>query len=108
MTGPKYLGVNVEVDVAPVSFDGAGELELEIARTISRYLHPLTGGMDGNGWEFGRYPHESNLYALIEALPGVDHVKSLKLTPARDSAEVTKAGANFLVYSGTHTINLKS
>lgn len=108
VTGPKYLGINVEVDVAPVSFDGAGEIKLDIARTISSYLHPLTGGMDGNGWDFGRYPHESNLYALIEALPGVDHVKSLKLTPAKDSAEEKKAGAYFLVYSGTHTINLKT
>ncbi len=108
VTGPKYLGINVEVDVAPVSFDGAGEIKLDIARTISSYLHPLTGGMDGNGWDFGRYPHESNLYALIEALPGVDHVKSLKLTPAKESEDVKKAGAYFLVYSGTHTINLKS
>jgi len=108
VTGPKYLGINVEVDVAPVSFDGAGEIKLSIARTISSYLHPLTGGMDGVGWDFGRYPHESNLYALIEALPGVDHVRSLKFTPAQDSDEVSKAGAYFLVYSGTHTINLKS
>ncbi len=108
VTGPKYLGINVEIDVAPVSFDGAGEIKLVIARTISNYLHPLTGGMDGNGWDFGRYPHESNLYALIEALSGVDHVKSLKLTPAQGSSDVEKAGAYFLVYSGTHTINLKT
>jgi hypothetical protein len=48
------------------------------------------------------------LYALIEALPGVDHVKSLKFTPAQDSDLVKIAGKYFLVYSGTHTINLKS
>ena len=108
VTGPKYVGINVEVDVGPVSFDGAGELKLSIARTISSYLHPLTGGMDGHGWDFGRYPHESNLYALIEALPGVDHVKSLKFAPAQDSKIVNDAGKYYLVYSGTHTINLKS
>jgi predicted phage baseplate assembly protein len=108
VTGPKYVGINVEVDVGPVSFDGAGELKLSIARTISGYLHPLTGGMDGHGWDFGRYPHESNLYALIEALPGVDHVKSLKFTPAQDSDLAKIAGKYFLVFSGTHTINLKA
>jgi hypothetical protein len=64
--------------------------------------------MDGHGWDFGRYPHESNLYALIEALPGVDHVKSLKFAPAQDSKIVNDAGKYYLVYSGTHTINLKS
>ena len=108
VTGPEYVGIDVTVDVAPVSIDGAGEIKLAVARTISGYLHPLTGGMDGNGWDFGRYPHESNLYALIEALPGVDHVKGLRLTPAEHSAEVKKAGEYFLVYSGTHTVNLKS
>jgi hypothetical protein len=107
VTGPEYLGIDVRVDVTPKSFDGAKDLKLVIERTISGYLHPLTGGMDGAGWDFGRYPHESNLYALIEALPGVDHVKSLKLTPDLDSAEVDKAGEYFLVYSGTHSINLK-
>ena len=31
----------------------------------------VAGGMDGNGWDFGRYPHVSNLYALVEAIEGV-------------------------------------
>src|ERR1044072_10015471 len=96
------------VGVACVSNEPHAELKQNIASKIAGYLHPLTGGMDGKGWEFGRYPHESNLYALIEALAGVDHVKSLKLTPARDSTDVKKAGVHFLVYSGTHTVSLKS
>jgi hypothetical protein len=107
VTGPKYLAINVKVDVTPVTLDGAGVIKLAIDQTISGYLHPLTGGMDGTGWDFGRYPHRSNLYALIEALPGVDYVNNLELTPAKDSAEVKKAGDYFLVCSGTHTINLK-
>lgn len=107
VAGPRYLAIDVTVDVAPKSFDGAGELKLLIAQTISDYLHPLTGGMDGNGWDFGRYPHESNLYAEIEALTGVDYVKNLQLSPARTSDEVKNAGEYFLVYSGTHTVNLK-
>ena len=108
VVGPKYLAIDVTVEVAPVTFEGAAELKLLIAATISGYLHPLTGGMDGNGWDFGRYPHESNLYALIEAVPGVDHVNTLTLTPTKESAEVQNAGEYFLVCSGTHTISLKS
>jgi hypothetical protein len=106
VTGPKYLAINVNVDLTPVSLDGAGELKLLIGGTISSYLHPLTGGIDGNGWDFGRYPHRSNLIALIEALPGVDHVNTLDLTPAKTSDEVKKAGEYFLVCSGGHTISL--
>jgi hypothetical protein len=106
VAGPKYVAIDVTVDVTPVTFDGAGEIKLLITQTINGYLHPLNGGKDGSGWDFGRYPHESNLYALIEALSGVDHINKLELTPVQDSPEVTKAGEYFLVCSGTHTISL--
>ncbi|HEX8921575.1 MAG TPA: hypothetical protein VF766_08865, partial [Pyrinomonadaceae bacterium] len=87
--------------------DGASEVKLAIAQALAEHLHPLRGGPEGTGWAFGRYPHESNLYALIEGIAGVDHVTSLTFAPGEESAEVKKAGKYFLVYSGTHTINLR-
>jgi hypothetical protein len=107
VAGPKYVRINVTVEVALTSLDGASEIKLAIAQALSNYLHPLTGGPDGTGWAFGRYPHESNLYALIEGIADVDHVTSLTFSPTEESDEVRKAGKYFLVYSGTHTINLR-
>jgi predicted phage baseplate assembly protein len=104
---PKYVAVSVTVDVALTSPDGASEIKLAINQTLSDYLHPLTGGRDGSGWTFGRYPYESNLYALIEEIAGVDHVRSLSFAPSADSEIVKEAGKYFLVYSGTHTITLR-
>jgi predicted phage baseplate assembly protein len=107
IAGPKFIRINVTADVAPTSLDGASQIKQDIAQALAGYLHPLTGGTDGNGWDFGRFPHVSNLYALVEAIEGVDHVRSLQFTPAEDADEVKKAGDYFLVYSGTHTINLR-
>lgn len=107
IAGPKFVRINVTADVAPISLDGASQIKVAVVQALENYLHPLTGGMDGNGWDFGRYPHASNLYALVEAIPGVDHVRSLRFAPAENSDEVKKAGDYFLVYSGTHTINLR-
>lgn len=107
IAGPKFIRINVTADVAPASLDGASQVKLDIVRALAGYLHPLTGGTDGNGWDFGRFPHASNLYALVEAVEGVDHVRSLRFTPVEDADEVKKAGDYFLVYSGTHTINLR-
>lgn len=107
VVGPKYIAVSVTVTVALTSLDGAGEIKLAINEALSDYLHPLTGGSDSEGWTFGRYPHESNLYSLIEEIPGVDYVSSLTFTPPEESPEVQDAGKYFLVYSGTHTINLR-
>jgi predicted phage baseplate assembly protein len=107
IAGPKFVRINVTADVAPVALDGASEIKLAVVQALSSYLHPLTGGVDGNGWDFGRYPHVSNFYALVEAIPGVDHVRNLQFVPAEESDEVKEAGEYFLVYSGTHTINLR-
>src|ERR1043165_7224930 len=67
VTGPKYLGINVEVDVVPVSLDGAGEIKLAIERTIYGYLHPLSGGMVRNGWLFGLSSHNPTLLLLNDS-----------------------------------------
>ncbi|HXI24694.1 MAG TPA: putative baseplate assembly protein [Pyrinomonadaceae bacterium] len=107
VAAPQYIAISVMVDVALTSPDGASEIKLAINQTLSDYLHPLTGGRDGCGWTFGRSPHESNLYALIEEIAGVDHVRSLSFAPSADSETVREAGNYFLVYSGTHTITLR-
>jgi hypothetical protein len=80
----------------------------------------MTGGLDGKGWDFGREPHLSDLYSLIESTPGVDHVNLLKLDERVDDADISTLGLSaatavadvkktgrFLVYSGAHKISLK-
>lgn len=105
VVGPHYLRVDVDTEVALVSLQGAGEVEAAIFQTLAGFLHPLTGGLDGAGWHFGRRPHKSDVYALIEAIPGVDHVRTLKVDETEDQAGVSQTD-RFMVYSGTHRISL--
>jgi predicted phage baseplate assembly protein len=101
VVGPQYIRVSVEADIALASPEGAGEVELLVIQALSRFLHPLTGGLNGAGWDFGRKPHKSDLYALIESVSGVDHVISLDVVETAEGE-----GDRFLVYSGAHTITL--
>jgi baseplate J-like protein len=117
--GPEYIRVEAEIEVAVISMDVANEVELAIAASLAAFLHPLTGGgPDATGWDFGRRPQASNFYRLIEAIPGVNYVRSLKLfgVKAKDKpidyteAQATKGksplGVDYsLVYSGTHKIS---
>jgi hypothetical protein len=80
-------------------------VESEVAQTLARFLHPLTGGLDRNGWDFGRKPHPSDLYALLEAVPGVDHLRSLQVSESEERPGALASG-RFLVYSGIHDIRL--
>lgn len=105
IVGPDYVRVDVEAELAVATLEGAGEVEQAAQAALARFLHPLTGGLAGEGWAFGRKPHKSDLYLLLEALAGVDHVRKLvvRVTPDRDGAEQSQ---RFLVYSGTHLIRL--
>src|SRR5262249_39074901 len=62
---------------------GLDVLQIAVLQTIERFLHPLTGGPDGEGWDFGRLPHASDLYPLLSAICGVGYIGSLKILATR-------------------------
>lgn len=107
--GPNWVRVTVSASVVPTSLAAAAALEATVAGALRRFLHPLTGGVDGSGWAFGRQPYKSDLYALIESLPGVDHVRALDMVTEPDSTQLpAPEQAHFLIYSGDHVVTLAS
>jgi len=103
VVGPLYIRVDVKAEVGLTTIEGATAVIADIEQRVASFLHPLTGGLDGTGWDFGRRPHESDFYALIEAIPGVDHIRSLDVSEVEDLPGVTATG-RFLVYAGTPDI----
>lgn len=101
---PSYKEVKVIVDVIPESIDLAVPLEKEILRQLKEYLHPLTGGNDKSGWEFGRGVHISDVYALLESINGVHHVEGLLLNSVSKDVEIKESET---VCSGEHRITMK-
>lgn len=103
IAGPDWLVVRVTAQIVPTSLEAADTLTVAVDQALQRYLHPLTGGLDGGGWAFGRQPYLSDLYAFVEGIPGVDHVHALTInadTP--DPARLDR----FLVCSGQHQVSL--
>jgi hypothetical protein len=101
---PTYKEVSVTASIIPESMDIAVPLETEIMKKLKEFLHPLTGGSEGRGWEFGRDIHISEVYTLLEGIPGVDHVKELLLNGSEVNP-VTVAESE-MVCSGDHKINI--
>lgn len=99
--GPSWVQVSVEAKVVPLSLEAVDGLTQTISQRLTQFLHPLTGGMAGQGWPFGREPHESDLYAVIEAIDQVAYVQSLTLKLSQESLPNP-----FLTYSGIHSITL--
>jgi hypothetical protein len=98
IVGPEYVAIQVETEFTVTDPDTASDVELAVTRALTRYLHPAIGRKDGGGWHFGERPDKSDLYALIEDIPGVDHVRELKLTRIEDRPGAHKTGY-FLICS---------
>lgn len=116
VAGPDWVQVSIAADIVPQALATADATRGAVLRRIAEFLHPLTGGMAGEGWAFGRLPRRSDLYALIESVPGVDHVRSLSgtwLNSANQAIDLfdrarplASPTSSFLVFSGTHSVHL--
>jgi len=87
---PDYTHVSVAMTVVR-DFSGrlaSDTVRQNVAQAIRDFLHPLKGGEDGTGWEFGRAVFRSELYQLIEGIAGVDHVRQLLLNGDTTASEV--------------------
>ncbi|MEH1969372.1 putative baseplate assembly protein [Nostoc sp.] len=113
VVGSLYIKVNITAELVLYSLEGASSVEQVVEQKLANFLHPLTGGFDGNGWDFGRLPYKSDFYALLEAVPGVDYIRSLIVDPDYTKPETISEDINkflntkrFVVYSGKHNISL--
>jgi Baseplate J-like protein len=100
---PQWLKVSVTAEVVPTSLEFADVVRNAVIQRLETFLHPLTGGVSGQGWEFGREPHLSDLYALIESIDRVDYVRSLSV---KIDPEPPKPPELFLIFSGSHDVSL--
>lgn len=78
--GPSYVAVGVAVTVAPQFAAEAGPVRQRVIAGLAEFLHPLRGGPDGTGWDFGVGAHLSDIAGLVESVPGVDACTGLELS----------------------------
>jgi Baseplate J-like protein len=77
---PRYIDVSVQISVyLKISGSQVPVVKKEIEERVLRYLHPLRGGPEAKGWEFGRGLHKSDLYHLVNTVDGVDYVEEVRL-----------------------------
>lgn len=76
---PEYVPVGVRAEILARSAELAGQVEAALRARLAAFLHPLRGGHDGHGWDFGQGVYLSDLAALIEQMDGVDAVRFLQL-----------------------------
>lgn len=115
VVGPIYCPVNLRAELFTKNLDYINEIETQVKRRIEEFLHPLTGGKKGKGWDFGQKPSKSDFYSILSGISGVTSVKDIYIdfegengTPEKppEPSECRKLSIPTLPCSGKHEINL--
>lgn len=71
---PDYVPVGVRVKLF-LNRDALPErVQNQAVLALQHFLHPVIGGAKQQGWPFGRSVYVSEIYDLLDRLPGVDYV----------------------------------
>lgn len=79
---PFYRGVTVVARITPRGRADPEALRLAALEALYRYLHPVEGGPDGNGWPFGRPVQAGDIFAVLQRVPACELVEDVRLFPA--------------------------
>ena len=76
---PDYAWVSVEARVNVRRGGDSNVVRQAVEDALYRFIHPLFGGAEGNGWPFGRNLFVSELFSQIQAVPGVEYTEGLRV-----------------------------
>lgn len=85
-----YKEVAIYLEIVPKEEKNLVELVDMLKEKTKNYLHPLTGGENTTGWDYGRNIYASDIYKLIGNIYEVDHVAKLKLIDINEDISSTK------------------
>ena len=71
---PVYLKIGINISVIVFADQDETLIKAKIIEAIKQYFDPINGGLDAKGLGFGQPVYISDLYALLDAMDGVDYV----------------------------------
>jgi predicted phage baseplate assembly protein len=113
---PAYIWVTVQTRIKTAPKAEPERVRYAVKAALYRFLHPVYGGPDGDGWPFGRVLTIDKVYALIQTVPGVEYATELNLYPIEmneasgqrlgKSSQVIPVPANGVIVSYYHNVYL--
>ncbi|HMO59875.1 MAG TPA: baseplate J/gp47 family protein, partial [Roseiflexaceae bacterium] len=103
---PDYTVVSVEARLKPARETLGETLTREAQQRLYRFLNPLIGGPDGNGWPFGRDLYLSEVYAVLQSMPGLAYIEQVRLLVNGQEQTQVRLTPESLIASGEHRITI--
>ena len=109
VVAPTYRKVEVSCTVTVKDSAGSGDVQKALQTMLSDYFHPLRGGADGTGWQFGETISFAEIFRRILDIDGVRSVEGEGVTIFVDGVRIRSCtdvplNSGELTYSGTHRV----
>lgn len=78
---PEYIPVAVEVRVKAKAGSNPERIAAAVEKRLYRYINPVYGGSNGNGWPFGQSLSVSEIYAILQGIVSIDYIEEAKIFP---------------------------
>ena len=108
---PEYYWVAARVTIQAATGANHAQVESDVLHRLYRFLNPLMGGVDGEGWPFGRDLVVSDVYQCLLGVPGVQYVRNVELFrttpgagPRGDTQETIEVVGHGVIASGIHQV----
>jgi Baseplate J-like protein len=82
---PEFVDIGVRLAITVEEGASISTVRGEIEAAVSQFFDVASGGVDGEGWPLGRAVFVSEIYRLLDQLPGVDYVSNV-IDPATATA----------------------
>ncbi|HEY7547001.1 MAG TPA: hypothetical protein VID27_19065 [Blastocatellia bacterium] len=76
---PRYLTVEIKATVRPLPDVEEQDAKKQAVEAVKSFLDPHTGGDNLRGWPFGRNVFVSEIFSLLDQLPGIDFVTKVEM-----------------------------
>ncbi|HEX6289753.1 MAG TPA: putative baseplate assembly protein [Herpetosiphonaceae bacterium] len=76
---PDYVWVSVDARLKTRPETDPEAVRRDAQTKLYRFLNPVVGGHDQSGWPFGRDLYISEVYAVLQSVPGVEYIEHVKL-----------------------------
>lgn len=103
---PEYRWVRVQARIKARPEADRDAVQREALARLFRLLNPLVGGSAGTGWSFGRDLYISEVYAVLQATPGVEYIEGIDLLLDGTPGTHARIGVapNSLIASAEHQV----
>jgi hypothetical protein len=103
VVGPELVQIAAQVGVVIESQRSTAQMATAVRAALRDYLSITSGYDDGRGWPLGRRVRRSQIFRVLEDVPGVDYVESLALSPANADGDIELGPLDLPAWDGDVT-----